>query len=148
MAEFLAGIDTIFYGRKSYEMMKQAAAAGADWTEGTNPFEKMENCIVSSTLRSADPGYKIVADLNAVRQMKKEPGKDMWLFGGASLTSSFMNEGLVDELWLSVHPILLGKGKQLFSDLPGRIPLELCWNRSRTSPGLLRSDTESVPADK
>jgi dihydrofolate reductase len=36
-----------------------------------------------------------------------------------------MNAGLVDELWLSIHPILLGNGKPLFSDINGRVQLEL-----------------------
>jgi dihydrofolate reductase len=53
------------------------------------------------------------------------PGKDIWLFGGASLTDALMKEGLVDELWMSVHPILLGSGKQLFRGQDSRTILTL-----------------------
>lgn len=60
-----------------------------------------------------------------VEKIKHEPGKDIWLFGGASLTSSLMNLGLVDEIWLSIHPILLGSGKPLFTGITNRIPLQL-----------------------
>ena len=61
----------------------------------------------------------------AVTTIKKEPGKDIWLFGGASLVSCFMNEGLVDELMLAVHPVLLGSGKSLFQNLGSRTKLTL-----------------------
>ncbi|MCA0232808.1 MAG: dihydrofolate reductase family protein [Bacteroidetes bacterium] len=44
----------------------------------------------------------------------------MWLFGGAELASSLMNLGLVDEVWLSIHPIVLGAGKPLFKELKER----------------------------
>ncbi len=69
---------------------------------------------------------KINGDIEKqVHSIKNEKGKDIWLFGGASLTASLMNLGLIDELWLSVHPILLGVGKPLFSGIEKRVPLQL-----------------------
>jgi riboflavin biosynthesis pyrimidine reductase len=47
------------------------------------------------------------------------------LFGGASLTTSLMNEKLVDEVWLAVHPIILGQGKPLFTGIQTRIKTKL-----------------------
>ena len=61
------------------------------------------------------------------------PGKDIWLFGGASLTASLVNAGLVDEFWLSVHPIILGSGKPLFHGVKNRVPLNLIQSKSYTS---------------
>ena len=58
-------------------------------------------------------------------KIKKEKGKDIWLFGGAGLTTSLMNLGLVDELSLTVYPILLGGGKPLFNNIQDRIKLSL-----------------------
>jgi dihydrofolate reductase len=55
----------------------------------------------------------------------RQRGKDIWLFGGASLVTSFVNANLVDELWLAVHPLLLGGGKPLFKGIHGRIPFVL-----------------------
>lgn len=49
--------------------------------------------------------------------------KDIWLFSGAELTTSLINWGLVDELWLSVHPIILGSGKPLFVNIKNKILL-------------------------
>ena len=54
-----------------------------------------------------------------------QEGKDIWLFGGSNLIASMLNAGLVDELHLSVHPILLGGGKPLFQGVEGRIKTEL-----------------------
>ena len=57
--------------------------------------------------------------------MKERPGKDIYAVGGAALISSLMNRGIVDELRLDVHPIVLGGGKALFSDVKERHPLQL-----------------------
>ncbi len=119
MAEFLRRIDAIFMGRKSYEM--------AQGVEDNGWMPKVKEYVFSNTLKEVKEGASIVSgDIkSAVEQIKKEPGKDIWLWGGADLTSSLMNEGLVDELILAVHPILLSKGKPLFSDIKGRVQLEL-----------------------
>ena len=60
-----------------------------------------------------------------VDKIKQQPGKDIWLFGGASLISSFLNESLIDEFSLAVHPVILGGGKPLFCDVNARISLKL-----------------------
>jgi dihydrofolate reductase len=63
---------------------------------------------------------RIVRDLEEIRRMKQEPGKDMHAVGGATLVGSLMNHGLIDELRLVVHPIILGGGKALFKDVKQR----------------------------
>jgi dihydrofolate reductase len=70
---------------------------------------------------------------NEVRKLKNKVGKNIWLYGGASLTSAFMQAGLVDEFMLSVHPILLGKGKPLFIDLQDRVHLKLTDTKTYSS---------------
>ncbi|MFZ6014397.1 MAG: dihydrofolate reductase family protein [Bacteroidota bacterium] len=126
MSDFMKRIDTIFFGRKSYEMMLRA---GGDHTGGSaaNPWAKMKNYVFSNTLKSAYKDTTLMSgDLKSqVDAMKSGEGKDIWLFGGASLTSSLLNAGLVDELWLAVHPILLGNGKLLFSGVQNRIKTRL-----------------------
>jgi dihydrofolate reductase len=73
------------------------------------------------------PGATLLSGdtIAAARNIKQQEGKDIWLFGGSALTASLLNAGLVDELWLSVHPILLGAGKPLFTGVNGRVPLQL-----------------------
>lgn len=53
--------------------------------------------------------------------------------GGADLTASLLNLGLIDEIGLAVHPIILGSGKPLFSNIKGRIPLKLIDTKTYSS---------------
>jgi dihydrofolate reductase len=65
--------------------------------------------------------------------MKEKPGKDMLALGGASLVSSLMNRGLIDELHLMVNPLILGAGKALFKDVSKRHDLRLLRVKQLTS---------------
>lgn len=132
MTDFLKRIDTIFFGRKSYEMM---TASGNNTGSGPDPYRKFKKIVFSKTLESVDPSFSLVTgDIQkAVTQMKNEEGKDIWLFGGAGLTTSMINSGLIDEIGLAVHPILLGSGKHLFTELENRIKLTLVDTKTYSS---------------
>jgi len=106
MNDFLTKIDTIFLGRKSFELV------------GKSMFPKKEHYVFSTTLKKA-VGFQLINHdtKQQVIEMKKRPGKDIWLFGGANLVTFFMNEKLIDEMWLAVVPIVLGSGKPLFSEI-------------------------------
>lgn len=121
MADFFSRVDALFIGRKSYELLQ---AMGEEVIPG---MPKLNEYIFSTTMKEAPPDTELISD-NAeaeVRKIKSGPGKDIWLFGGAVLTTSLMQAGLVDEFWLSVHPIVLGSGKPLFHGLTERVPLLL-----------------------
>ena len=120
MTAFMNSIDTIFYGRKSYELTKQMEA-------GANPFSSIKGYVFSNTLTKVDADVELVTGdiVTSVRKMKLSEGKNIWLFGGASLTASLMNAGLVDEIGLAIHPIVLGAGKPLFSGIKERTGLKL-----------------------
>lgn len=120
IADFFKSIDSIFIGRKSYEMSLELEGGG----EG---FPKFKEYVFSTTLDKVKEGAILIKDniKEEVEKIKNQKGKSIWLFGGASLTTSLMNLGLVDELSLAVHPILLGSGKPLFQNLNGRIILKL-----------------------
>jgi len=114
MDDFLDKVDTIFLGRKSFELT------------GKSMFPKKEHYVFSTTLTKAI-GVQLI-NHNAKKQVmeiKKQPGKDIWLYGGAKLASFFLNEKLVDEMWLGVVPIVLGQGKPLFSDINQRTHFKL-----------------------
>lgn len=124
LSDFYKRIDTLFMGRKTYEM---AQAMGDD-----NSFPKMKEYIFSTTLNKVKDGAILIKDniKDEVERIKNDSstgseGKDIWLFGGAGLTTSLLNLGLVDEIFLAVHPIILGGGKPLFSNIKNRIHLEL-----------------------
>ncbi len=63
--------------------------------------------------------------------------KDIWLYGGAGLITTFMNLGLIDEYRLSVHPVILGAGKSIFNDIKQRQELKLV-DTGRFSSGVVQ----------
>ena len=139
MTEFLARIDTLFLGRKSFELMRQQ--------EG-NFFSDKSWYVFSKTLTTAPHQVQLIQDdfAQAVLSIKNQLGKNIWLFGGASLTTSFLNAGLVDELLFAVHPILLGGGKPLFQHLTGRMSFDLVNTKSYPS-GLVQLQYRKPSAD-
>ncbi|WP_080060012.1 dihydrofolate reductase family protein [Spirosoma aerolatum] len=122
MTAFLDRIDSILIGRKSYELMMNPNEAASEYS-----FPEFKKYVFSTTLTSVGEGAELVCgDVKTqIDLLKNQPGKDFWLFGGADLTRSFIEEGLIDELILAVHPILLGAGKPLFSQLNERIKFNL-----------------------
>jgi dihydrofolate reductase len=129
LSDFFKRVDTLFMGRKTYELM---LSVGDKASPG---FPKMKEYIFSTTLEKVKEGAALInGDIKQeIDRIKKEKGKDIWLFGGASLTTALMNLNMVDELWLSVHPILLGSGKPLFQNITHRIQLELLETKSYSS---------------
>jgi dihydrofolate reductase len=121
ITELLKRIDTVFMGRKTYELTLKMDDIGI---EG---FSKLKNYVFSTTLEKIGNGVILINNhvKDAVEKIKNEVGKDIWLFGGAGLTTSLINLGLVDELSLAVHPIILGQGTPLFRDIQSRIGLNL-----------------------
>jgi dihydrofolate reductase len=132
MTEFFQRIDSVFYGRKSYELTLSMADSIDEVMPG---FPKLTEYVFSNTLREVKPGAILVnGDIEAeVKRIKNNPGKDIWLFGGASLTASLLSLGLVDEISLAVHPIILGGGKRLFSEMTNRKPLTLIDTKTYSS---------------
>ncbi len=118
MTAFLNRIDTIFFGRKSYEQLV---------SEMPNAFSDKKKVVFSKTLKNTDAHSRVINGNieNEVQDLLNAPGKDIWLFGGANLTTTMINLNLVDELMISVHPLILGKGKPLFNAIEGRKKLRL-----------------------
>jgi dihydrofolate reductase len=112
--EFFKRFDTIFVGRKTYEM-----SLGVEAPKG---FPKFKEYVFSTTLNKVKEGAILIRNNveTEVEKIKKQKGKDIWLFGGAGLTTSLLNLGLVDELSLGLCPVVLGSGKPLFSKIQDR----------------------------
>jgi dihydrofolate reductase len=82
--------------------------------------------VLSSTLTSALwPQTSFVRGLDEVAALKQQPGKDIYLVGGARTVASLVDAGLVDELRLTVYPLIAGEGKALFATTDRRRGLEL-----------------------
>lgn len=135
---FLNEIDTILYGRKSYDLWGQYIPQDEDSDE-EKEFWKLihskEKYVFSRTQIDANNQAIFINDniLEEVNKLKNKPGKDIWLYGGASLITTFINLGLVDEFRLSIHPVILGEGKPLFSDIKQRLNLKMVNARTFSS---------------
>ena len=82
--------------------------------------------VLSSTLTSALwPNTSFVRGLEEIAALKQQPGKDIYLVGGARTTASLIDAGLVEELRLIVYPLIAGEGKALFGTTERRRGLEL-----------------------
>jgi dihydrofolate reductase len=140
--EFLAyarqlcqSIGAILFGRRTYEMM--AAYWPREEPLKNDPIvaERMNNLpkvVVSTTL--SHPGWhnaRLIRDRVAenVLELKASAGADVAIFGSGQLVSSLLPHGLIDELRLFVHPVILGRGRPEFSLLTGRIDLNLVHTR-------------------
>ena len=119
LTELLQGMDALLMGRRSWELVQSMGAAAQ--------LPPLPVYVCSNTLTGVPaPARLLRGDAAAeVARLKQEPGKNIWLYGGAALTTSLMNAGLVDEVSLAVHPVLLGGGRPLFSGLDRRVPLQL-----------------------
>ena len=96
-----AQFDTFLIGRRTFEAMPPGSMSG------------MNVLVFSSTLRQEDhPNVRIVnANAKAVvEELKQQPGKDIWLFGGGELFGSLLALGVVDTVELAMIPVLLGSG--------------------------------------
>ncbi|MGW1676989.1 dihydrofolate reductase family protein [Saccharopolyspora sp. NPDC002376] len=99
--------DTVVEGRNSYEIGLKAGV--------TNAYAHLKHYVFSRTLtESPDPGVKLVATdpIEKIRELKAEPGKKIWLVGGAQLAAALRPE--IDELIIKLSPVVAGAGIPLF----------------------------------
>ncbi|MCE7057313.1 dihydrofolate reductase family protein [Algoriphagus sp. AGSA1] len=144
--KFLASIDTIFFGRVSYEKWgeyqpgENASPSETKLWEGVHSKKKY---VFSNLLKTNEVKAELISSdvLTKVQEIKNQPGKDIWLYGGSSLITTFMNLGLVDSYLLAVFPVILGEGKPLFTNIKNRVGLTL--KNSTAGSGVLLLEYET-----
>lgn len=148
--EMLRGADLFIYGRRMYQLMEgfwPGAAKDPSLSEENKEIAHMINTtpkiVVSRTLKSAEEAenwknVRLVHEFDAdeVRRLKAQPGKNIWV-GGSELACSFVKEGLIDEFWLMVNPVILGKGTPILGGLGRKLELELIKTRQFKSGNVL-----------
>lgn len=115
MTRFWQTVDTVLMGRKTWQV---AVAMG-----GGPEMPGVRGYVFSRTLDpTAHAGVEIVSSEAGafVRALKRKPGKGICVMGGGDLATSLLAAGVVDEVGVNIHPILLGSGVPLFRD-PGRV---------------------------
>jgi len=138
-AALFSEFDTLVMGRRTYEAMAGQGGGGS--------FPGMKVVVVSRTLEAdRHPKVRIVsANLaRAVEAIRKERGKDVWLFGGGDLFRSLLQLGLVDTVEVAVLPVLLGGGIPLLPSKASRTSLRLTSHRvyAKTGTVLLKYEVK------
>ncbi|PRY07390.1 dihydrofolate reductase [Pontibacter ummariensis] len=107
---FYKTVDTIILGRKTYDwVMKQVPVF---------PHSGKESYILTSTARPAIGKTRFyTGDVKElIAKLKSQPGKNIFIDGGAETVTALLQDKLVDEFYISIIPILLGEGIRLFKD--------------------------------
>ena len=125
-SEFTETIDTIILGRKTYDWVLKEI--------GTSHYDNGDRnvYVISRTERTAIGKTTFyTGDLTAlVQKLKAENGKNIYCDGGAEIINELLKKDLVDEMIISIIPILLGDGTRLFKD--GRPEQELEFVKAKT----------------
>ena len=110
--------DAFFFGRKSYDKLRKTDIVS---------FPEIKNYVFSNSLDMVDKDFTLLkGDIHKlVTNIKEQDGKDIAVYGGANLLSSLLDLNLVDELNMSVIPVVLGEGKPMVNILKQRAYLTL-----------------------
>lgn len=127
-ATYWATVDTVLMGRKTWEVAKALANTGGEGSGSPDATKDITTYIFSRTLGSGSvrDAHLVASDAGAfVRELKLQPGKGICLMGGGKLAQSLFAAGVIDEVALNIHPVILGAGIPFFRDPGRRIPLTL-----------------------
>lgn len=118
---FMKRVDTHLLGRKTYEVARRLG--------GSFGSSKIRTIVFS---RHAPPpdvpaGVEFVTESldTFIRELREQPGKDMWLMGGGELIASCLDADVVDEFVISVTPVFIGDGIPLLAPRHREVPLDL-----------------------
>lgn len=145
-------VDAMLYGRVTYEEFRQFWPTSEPKKMGVDPrivqqLNELQKIVFSrsltdtpwkpTTLVREDPG-------KAVARLKSEPGKDMVVVGSGTLVPALLRDGLIDEFFIRVRPIILGAGRPIFVDSNSRHPLKLIGAKTFKS-GVIGLHYEPLP---
>ena len=157
-AEGISGVDTVLFGRRTYERFEAFWRHALDDVSATVPdphrpgqrsrehrviaagLNEMTKLVFSRTLKDVTwRNSRLVHDLDPreIETMKKQPGKDMIVFGSGSIVSQLTQHGLIDEYQFCVCPIFLGSGRPLLGEVSKSVRLDLLEARAYRSGDVL-----------
>lgn len=114
---FYKSVDTVIMGKTTYDQVL---------TFGEYPYKDKKSFVFSRASQNNDDNVEFVSDIaKFVKDSFPGAGENIWLVGGAKIIGSFLKQGVVDEIIITVIPILLGKGISLFQNLEDEAKLEL-----------------------
>lgn len=124
----MAESDAMLLGRRTYEEFAGYWPQQGSDVEGADHMNNTPKFVVSTTLESAEWQNTTLIRGNVAEELtrlKQQPGKDISVVGSATLVRSLLTAGLLDELRLLVHPIVVGHGRRLFPEGGDQQPLKL-----------------------
>lgn len=135
--------DTLLLGRVTYQSFAGSWPYVPDnphASEGEKIYARklnaMRKVVFSRTLESAEWNNSTLRKEvvpEEIEAMKREPGRDIVIYGSASLVQTLTNLGLIDEYQILVLPVILGGGKPLFQDIKDRVKLKLVNTKTHPS---------------
>jgi dihydrofolate reductase len=129
--EQLNTVDTLLFGRTTYELMAgywptpAAIAADPVTAEKMNSLPKI---VFSKTLSKVEwQNTRLIKEdyIKEISKLKQQPGRDLIIFGSSDLAVTFLQHNLIDEYRIMVNPVVLGGGKPLFKGIKNRFNLKL-----------------------
>jgi len=127
--------DTALYGRVTYEMMQSYWPTAGEQPNASKHdkvhsawYNKVSKVVLSKTISEKGlDNTRVIDDQLAdnINKIKKQDGKNILIFGSPTASHSLLSEGLIDEFWLFVNPVLLGHGIPLFKGVTEMTKLKL-----------------------
>ena len=129
VAEELKPADYLL-GRKTFKLWEKYWPAHADFWPGIHEGTKY---VLSNTVKKSTWQHSVfLKSVHDIRELKRTKGRTIQVWGSSALVPLLLRHDLVDELWLKIHPLLLGKGKKLFGD--GVVPAAFKQTKSLVTP--------------
>ncbi|WP_395019568.1 dihydrofolate reductase family protein [Robinsoniella peoriensis] len=130
--EFIKGIDTVIIGWKTYHQIVTELSPD-DWM-----YKDLTSYVITHKELHDTENIKFVNEsvCKLVKNLKEEPGKDIWICGGATVIQPLVQENLIDKFHISIIPTILGNGISLFEITEGERQKQLKLIKSQSYNGI------------
>ena len=116
--EFYASVGSVVMGRKTYDYLKDKTP---------DLFKDKQVYVITHYLRQKEDNITFIHEdiMGCVKDLKKTQDKNIWIVGGAEIANILLKEKMIDELVLTIVPVILGSGTRLFKDDNPTIQMKL-----------------------
>lgn len=123
---FIKNVDTVVMGWNTYHQITTELSPN-EWI-----YKDLTSYVVTHRPLPSTENIKFVQDnpCSIVQKLKPEQGKDIWICGGGQVIHPLVQNGLIDEYYISIIPTILGSGIRLFENIPNEIKLKLTHTQS------------------
>src|SRR6266446_8663916 len=136
MGKFFKSIDTILWGRKTYDMVLRFEKEGKG---GPNMRGIRNYAFSTKPPKKVAEGFEFVNEpiKKFAKRLRARKGKDIWMMGGGGIIASFLDEGAIDEFIIHMIPTFIGEGIPLIAPRHRTVPLKLI-SIKKFSDGVVR----------